>query len=185
MTALILAGGKATRLGGIAKHAIVIEGSSILARQRAVLEPRVGALLVSSRQAIEGVTTVVDTIIDGGPLAGVAAGLAAAGTPWLLVVAGDMPHLAPAVVELLLARTRAEVDAVGIQIAGLPEPLLCVLRVAAVRPVLEARLAAGRFKASGLLADPALRVVWLDEAELRAVDPTLKGLFNVNEPRDL
>ena len=32
ISALILAGGRATRMGGIAKHAIVVQGETILAR---------------------------------------------------------------------------------------------------------------------------------------------------------
>jgi molybdopterin-guanine dinucleotide biosynthesis protein A len=60
---------------------------------------------------------------------------------------------------------------------GLPEPLLCVLH-RRVLPVLERRLAAGRFKASGLLTDEGLRVAWIDDADPRA-------LRNVNSPGDL
>jgi len=48
VTALILAGGKATRLGGIAKHELVIDGATIFARQVAVLAPRVAELIVSA-----------------------------------------------------------------------------------------------------------------------------------------
>jgi len=67
----------------------------------------------------------------------------------------------------------------------LPEPLVCVLRVVTCRPVVEARLARGALKASRLLADGELRVAWLDEAALRAFDPQLRVLFNVNVPEDL
>ena len=35
-SALILAGGKATRLGGVAKHALLVDGEPILARQARV-----------------------------------------------------------------------------------------------------------------------------------------------------
>ncbi len=181
VTALILAGGRATRFGGIAKHALAIDGRTILERQRTVLAPRVGMLLVSANQPIDGVETIADG--DGtGPLAGIAAGLARATTPWLLVVAGDMPDLAGDVIDLMLARTAG--DAVGLRVGGLPEPLLCVLAVAAARPVLAALFAAERWKASGLL-DALAAVTWIDELALRAVDPELRSLRNVNSPADL
>ncbi len=183
VSALILAGGKATRLGGVAKHALVIEGRTIFERQTAVLAPRVGEIIVSAPQPIDGYRTVADAIVGGGPLAGVAAGLAVCGTPWLLIVAGDMPRLSGAVIDLMLSRI--EGDAVGIEIDGLPQPLFCVLRVAAVRPVLDQMLATGQRKASRLLTDAGLRVHWLPEAELRAVDPSLASLANINEPHDL
>ncbi|MGN6109627.1 MAG: molybdenum cofactor guanylyltransferase [Kofleriaceae bacterium] len=185
VTALILAGGKATRLGGVDKRDLVIAGRTIFERQREVLAPRVGELIVSSPRVVPGHRHVVDRVADAGPLGGIAAGLAAATTPWLLVVAGDMPELAGPVIDLLLGRAVPGVDAVGIRIGGLPEPLLSVLRVAAARPVVEAQLAAGRLKASRLLTETGLVVDWVDEAAVRAVDPALRSLFNVNEPADL
>jgi molybdopterin-guanine dinucleotide biosynthesis protein A len=185
VTALILAGGRATRLGGVDKRELVVAGRTIFDRQVEVLRPRTGALLVSSPRALPGFDTVADTVADAGPLAGIAAGLAAATTPWLLVVAGDMPYITGALVDLLLARRSDAVDAVGIRVGELPEPLCCVLRCAACAPVVAGCLAAGRRKASRLLTDEGLRVAWIEEAELRAIDPALRVLWNVNVPADL
>jgi molybdenum cofactor guanylyltransferase len=184
-TALILAGGRATRLGGVDKRELVVEGRTIFARQCEVLAPRVAEILVSSPRAVPGYRTVADAVPGAGPLAGIAAGLAAAATPWLLVVAGDMPYVSGALIELLGSHAGDGVDAVGIRIGELPEPLVCMLRVAAARPVVAARLAAARLKASRLLTDGELRVAWITEPALRAIDPALRALFNVNEPGDL
>jgi molybdenum cofactor guanylyltransferase len=177
VSALILAGGRATRLGGIAKHELVIEGETILARQVRVLAPRVHEILVSSPREVPGFHTVADRLPHGGPLAGIAAGLAASPTPWTLVIAGDMPDVTGALLDRLLADATAEVDAVCARAGGLPEPLLCVLH-ARVGEVLERRLAAGRRKASGMFTDEGLRVAWVDEP-----DPAV--LRNVNAPEDL
>ena len=190
-TALILAGGRATRFGGIAKHALVVDGATILERQRAVLGPRVAEVLISGALDVPGLRTVHDVVVGVGPLAGIAAGLAAATTEWLLVVACDMPDLHGGLVDLLLARAGerdgrvAAADAVGLRIGGLPEPLLCALRVAPARAAIDAMLAAGRYKASRLLTDEGLRVSWIEEAAVRQVDPELRGLRNINEPADL
>lgn len=190
-TALILAGGRATRFGGIAKHALVVDGATILERQRAVLGPRVAEVLISGALDVPGLRTVHDAVVGVGPLAGIAAGLAAATTEWLLVVACDMPDLHGGLVDLLLARAGegdgrvAAADAVGLRIGGLPEPLLCALRVAPARAAIDAMLAAGRYKASRLLTDEGLRVSWIEEAAVRVVDPELRGLRNINEPADL
>jgi molybdopterin-guanine dinucleotide biosynthesis protein A len=190
VTALILAGGKATRLGGVDKRELVVEGRTIFARQCEVLRPRVAEILVSSPREVPGYRTVADAVPGAGPLAGIAAGLAAAATPWLLVVAGDMPHISGALIDLVLSRpadddSAGAIDAVGIRIGDLPEPLLCLLRVEAARPALAARLAGARLKASRLLTDGDLRVAWISEAAVRAIDPELRALFNVNEPADL
>lgn len=182
---MILAGGRATRLGGVDKRALVVDGMTIFDRQCQVLLPRVTEIIVSTPAAVPGHRTVVDPVVDAGPLAGIAAGLASASTPWLLVVAGDMPYVTGALIDRMLAEVAPDLDAVGLRIGDWPEPLLCALRVAAARPVVERRLAERRLKASELLTADGLRVAWLDEHALRAIDPELRSLFNVNEPGDL
>lgn len=185
VTALILAGGRATRLGGVDKRALVVDGLTIFDRQCNVLLPRVAEIIVSTPKAIPGWHTVTDAIAGAGPLAGISAGLTAAKTPWVLVIAGDMPYISEALIDRLLGAATSELDAVGIRIGGLPEPLVCMLRVAVVRPHVQRRLAERKLKVAELLTDDGLRVAWLDERELRAVDPELRALFNVNEPGDL
>ncbi|HEY1557813.1 MAG TPA: molybdenum cofactor guanylyltransferase [Kofleriaceae bacterium] len=177
VTALILAGGRATRMGGIEKHLIEIDGETILARLVRVLAPRVAEVLVAAARDVPGLRTVRDSIDGAGPLAGIAAGLAVARTPWVVVVAGDMPYITGGLVDELLAARGDAIDAVGVRANGLPEPLVCVLHERA-RAAVERRLAAQRYKASGLLTDEDLRVVWCDVREPHA-------LRNINSPDDL
>jgi molybdopterin-guanine dinucleotide biosynthesis protein A len=176
ISALILAGGKATRLGGFPKHTLIVDGHSIFERQCNVLAPRVAEIFVSGA-SIHGYRTVHDARSDAGPLAGITAGLAATQTPWLFVVAGDMPYLQGDLADRMLAARSENIDAVGIRTAGLPEPLLCVLH-ARVYEVAARRLASGRFKVSGLLTDEGLAVSWLND-----VDPQM--LANFNSPADV
>jgi molybdopterin-guanine dinucleotide biosynthesis protein A len=185
VTALILAGGKATRLGGVDKREIVVDGRTIFERQVEALAPCVAEIIVSSPRAIAGYRCVADPVAGAGPLAGIAAGLAAATTPWLFVIAGDMPHVHRGFVEYVLSRGDATCDAVGIRIGGLPEPLCTLLRIAAWRANVSERLRAGRLKASALLTDAAARVRWIEDAELRSIDPDLRVLYNINAPEDL
>jgi molybdopterin-guanine dinucleotide biosynthesis protein A len=185
VTALILAGGKATRLGGVDKRELVIEGRTIFDRQVEALGPCVAEILVSSPRVIPGFRTVTDAVPDLGPIGGIAAGLAAATTPWLFVIAGDMPHIHAGLIELVLSHADAESDAVGIRIGGMPEPLCTALHVAVWRPIVTARISARRLKASSLLTDERKRVRWIEEAEVRGVDPALRALHNVNAPSDL
>jgi molybdenum cofactor guanylyltransferase len=133
--------------------------------------------IVISGAELAGHRTVRDAVRDIGPLAGIAAGLAAIATPWLVVVAGDMPYISRELIEAMLARRAPDVDAIGIRAGTLPQPLLCVLHVR-TRDVVERRIAAGRYKASGVLTDEGLRVAWLDDPEPRA-------LVNINTPDDL
>ena len=78
---LILAGGRATRMGGRNKAEIELSGETLLARTVARARPQVGRLLLSAnRDPAEfkayGLPVLADTIGDHwGPLAGVLAGL--------------------------------------------------------------------------------------------------------------
>jgi molybdopterin-guanine dinucleotide biosynthesis protein A len=128
---------------------------------------------------------VADAIAEVGPLAGIAAGLAAATTPWLFVLAGDMPWVSRALIERILAHADDESDAAGIRIGSRPEPLCTALRTEVWRPIVTGRIAAGLLKASALLIDEQVRVRWIEEVEVRGVDPELRSLHNVNTPSDI
>jgi molybdenum cofactor guanylyltransferase len=195
ISSCILAGGRGTRLGGgTAKSQLVAGGVSILERQLAVLAPRSEVVLIAiargaaawpvSARWADRVRFVEDVVADAGPLAGIAGALAACPTPWLVVVAGDLPHLTGAVVDRLIAAVTDDVDAVAPRIGGLPEPLLAAYR-AQVAPIAARRVAAGRRKVAGLLTDEGLRVRWIEEAALREVDPALSCLDDVDTPEDL
>lgn len=186
LTGAILAGGRGRRLGGARKPLLLVDGATILARQRAVLTPRVAELLVAvaagDAPLCAELRHVEDPVADAGPLAGLVAALGASATPWLLAVAGDMPRLAPAVLDRLIARAADDVDAVVGRVGGWPEPL-CALWHRRALPLLAGRLAARRLGVAAALAD--LAVAWVDEDELRAVDPALATFTNVNRPDDL
>lgn len=186
VTACILAGGRARRMAGATKPLLVVDGATILDRQRAVLAPRAREVIVAVAAPGACLATdlreVVDAVADAGPLAGIVAALGAIDTPWLLAVAGDMPTLSPAVLDLLRAAATDDVDAVAARLGGWPEPL-CALWHRRAHAPLAARLAAGDYKVAAALT--ALPVAWLDEAAVRAVDPTLACFANVNRPTDL
>ncbi len=187
VSAVILAGGRATRLGGVDKRQLVIDGRTIFDRQVDALAPRVAEILVSSRPGrdVAGYRTVHDSVADLGPLGGIAAGLAAATTPWLLVIAGDMPGINGPLIELLLAHGDAEADAVAIRIGDRAEPLCAAYRVAVWAAIVTGRIATRQLRASALLTDEPVRVRWIDEAAVRRLDPALRALRNVNAPGDL
>jgi molybdopterin-guanine dinucleotide biosynthesis protein A len=174
-------------MGGRVKALLEIEGQPILDRQRAVLAPLVADLAVSGDPLVFagcGLPTLSDEVSEQGPLAGIAAAMSWSRAPWLLVVAADMPYLSRTTIALLLAHRRGEIDAVAPRIRGLPEPLFA-LYSQRCRGALLRRLARGDYKASGILTDEGLRVAWLSEDGLRAVDPGLRCLMNVNSLADL
>jgi molybdenum cofactor guanylyltransferase len=181
VSALILAGGRGSRLGGIDKTTLVVDGESIFARQTRVVSPIVSEILVSSPRDIDGYRTVRDVADAVGPLAGITAGLEAAATEWLLVIAGDMPNISEPAIRLLFDRGGDE--AAAFRIGGRPEPLCSLLRVAPAKRAAHELIAKGQMRASALLDE--LRVAWVEEDSLRAVDPALTTIKSINTPADL
>jgi molybdopterin-guanine dinucleotide biosynthesis protein A len=186
VAAAIIAGGAATRLGGLRKSALVVDGRSIAERLLEALRATFPRVLVVANDPAPwsglGIEVTPDLHPGAGPLAGVHAALVATGAhAGVVCVAGDMPFVAPALLELL--RDHApRADAVAPRLAGLAEPLVARWGRACL-DVVEARLAAGERAVHAIFE--AVRTTWLDEPALRAVDPALRSFVNVNTPEDL
>jgi molybdenum cofactor guanylyltransferase len=108
ITAVILAGGMARRMGGEDKGLIELNGRPLLDYIISGLQTRVGAILVNANRNLERYREfgypVVEDIVTGfsGPLAGMATGMQAAGTPLLLTVPCDSPFVPADLGERLL-----------------------------------------------------------------------------------
>jgi molybdenum cofactor guanylyltransferase len=189
VAAAIIAGGRGRRLGGVDKGALTLDGRTFLERQLAVLRPLFGrVLLVTGAPPApppEGVVLLEDQPPPGrGPLAGFEAALAALAPEESAVVCvgGDMPLLQPAVLRLLRDHAPGA-PAVVPRVDGFPEPLLARYGRPCL-PAVTAALATGRLQTS-VFAAAIPGVVWLEPPVLRALDPRLLSLENVNTPDDL
>lgn len=184
VTGVILAGGRAERLGGIAKGMLARDGRPLVAGIAAALAEVAGERLLVADDpgpyAALGLPTIPDAIHGVGPAGGLLAALEHVTTPWVLVVACDMPGIAAPLLALL--RDREErYDVVVPVVGGMPEPL-CARWATRIAPAIREELGRGRRKMSGLL--DALVVERLDEKLLREVDPALELTGNVNTPAD-
>lgn len=96
---VILCGGAGQRLGGVDKPLELLAGRPLFEHVLRRIAGQAGAIIVSANRnaaqyAAYGLTVVDDGGHAGrGPLAGVAAGLAAATTDFVLIVPGDAPLL--------------------------------------------------------------------------------------------
>jgi len=138
--AIVLAGGKGERLGGVSKPDLVLGGKPLLDRTlAAVAEASTVVVVGGPRRA--GVRWSVEEPQGGGPAAAIVAGLrelAAAGSqsPWTLVLAVDTPGAADAVPRLLgaieLDGTTARDGAQLVDAAGRAQPLIAIYRTTAL-----------------------------------------------------
>jgi molybdenum cofactor guanylyltransferase len=132
--ALILCGGAGSRLGGVDKPLLPMAGRPLIERVLERIAPQAGALLISaSRHHAQyrgyGLPVIGDGAwADCGPLAGLAAGLAAASADYLLCVPGDAPLLPDDLAVRLdeARRSRRALIAHADDGSG-PQPLCCLV----------------------------------------------------------
>lgn len=151
--AIVLAGGRGSRLGGIDKTALTIDGTSLAARVVGAVSGARAVAYVSSAPAPRWVLAerrirvAAEDPPWSGPVAAIEAGLEGlADRPqrFTVVLAGDLVGAAPAV-EHLLARVVHAVDGVvGVDPHGFSQPLLAVYRTAALRGAVAEVLATTR-----------------------------------------
>ena len=189
---LILAGGRATRMGGGDKGRLPLGKMSILGRVIERISPQVAGLALSAngdpaRFADLGLTILPDGTDDfPGPLAGVLAGLdwaAGQGASHIVTVAADTPFFPGDLVpQLLLA---AEAQGHPIALAATPDPARGIVR----HPTFGLWPVDLREDLRVALSDGVRKVVvWTDRhGTALASFPVDRGdpFFNVNTPQDL
>lgn len=180
---LVLAGGESSRMG-VPKHMLPFFGGTILE----FLLRRIGGLfrevLLAGRRLADvppGVVPVEDITPERCPLAGILSGLYASWNDRVFVTACDMPFLEPKLVAALCFRRIPGVQVTVPVVGGHCEPLCAVYHQSAA-PVIAGYLSRGRRKTNGFYRE--VTVDWVPEKFVRALDPELRSLINLNTPRE-
>jgi molybdopterin-guanine dinucleotide biosynthesis protein A len=134
--AVVLAGGRAARLGGQAKPQLVVGGRTILDAVLAAVADAAERIVVGPPQpAPDGVLVLREEPPGGGPVAALRAGLARVTEDVVAVLAGDLPFLTADLVREL--RTRLTGDGVlVVDDTGRDQLLLGVWRTGSLRAAL-------------------------------------------------
>lgn len=183
-SAAVLAGGRGRRLDGRTKPLVELHGRTILARQAAALAalgqvPRLIAPDATPYAALP--FEVVPDVVAAGALGALYTAVTSAPTPYVLVIAGDLPFVTADFLGALVAR-RAEAEAIVPQPGGRWQPL-CAVYHRDVAARLRARIDRGEWRVSDALEDLVVSAV--SDADLAPFDPDGRLLLNVNTPDDL
>ena len=182
ITAVVLAGGRATRMSGTDKGLIEVAGRPMVAYVLDALVPQVERILINAnrnqdRYAAFGYPVVADEDPNFlGPLAGLASGLRMCRTPLMLAVPCDCPLVAPILVERLRAALEPEGTEIAVAFDGESlQPVFSLLRRRLYRS-LEAFLACGGRKVGD----------WLEQHQVAKADLSdcRDSFINVNDPAD-
>lgn len=132
---VVLAGGRATRMGGQDKGLLLIQGRTMIERICEALRPQVATLLINANRnqaryaELTQCTLVEDQIGHfAGPLAGMAAALNAIKQHYLVAVPCDSPFLAPDLVSRLYMQLQTQQAEIAMaMLADKPQPVFVML----------------------------------------------------------
>lgn len=186
MTGIVLAGGKATRMGGAYDKAFLkVDNETIINRQLRILKQIFKEIIIvtnstDSYKDIKGVTIVSDIIRERGPMGGIYSGLLASYSFYNFVVACDMPFLNESIIRYMISNTRGY-DVIMPKIDGRDQPLFCVYSKKCVS-VIERLIEEGRLNVSGIF--PVVRSRYIGSNQLKKFDPPLTCFTNINMKED-
>jgi molybdenum cofactor guanylyltransferase len=170
VTGIVLAGGQGRRMGGVDKGLQLLHGKPMIASVLARLAPQVSEIVINANQNLEtyagfGYRVVPDAIGGfAGPLAGLHAGLCAAGHPLVLTVPCDSPFL-PLDLFSRLEKKINENDLAVAKTGDQPHPVFALVRTT-VRKNLEDFLSRGGRKIDAWYASlKVIEVSFDDEAD--------------------
>lgn len=181
ITGLVLAGGRATRMGGMDKGLVNLAGRPMVEWVLDCLRDQVDELIINANRNQEtygamGHLVVSDRCGDfQGPLAGMASGMAAAGSQWLLTAPCDSPLLSPLLAARLWQACAGGADIAVAHDGQRLQPVFALLRCNLLGS-LQAYLDAGGRKIDR----------WYAEHEMQTVDfsDCMETFLNINEPAD-
>jgi len=186
VTGLVLAGGRATRMGGLDKGLQAWQGTPMAQVALERLRPQVGAVLINANRneaAYEAMGAPVCADLHGGfagPLAGFHAGLSRCDTPYLVTVPCDSPRFPPDLVGRLLqalALDQADVAVAATRSQGAVQwqPVFCLMH-RSLLPSLDEFIISGQARVERWLRQHRVAEQVFDDAE---------AFFNANTLQDL
>jgi molybdopterin-guanine dinucleotide biosynthesis protein A len=180
ITGALIAGGRASRLGGAAKGLLSLDGRPLLGRSLELFGRIFGASLLVVNDPTPyrqfEVAKVADLVVDRGAPGGLHAALSATTTPWVFAAGCDMPFLSPAGIALLAARRHGALAVVP-RWDGRYQPLHALWSRDAL-PLLARALGEGDLSMQRLVELCGAAVV--EAEDWGAVDPAGRAFLNAN-----
>lgn len=191
--AVILAGGKSTRIG-VNKASIKIEGKSLL---RHIVDKvgRVASDVVVvigkdddrakfSKILPRSIKVLIDTSEDGGPIIGMITGIEALKSEYATVLPVDTPLIREDVLDYLFCKANRADAAVPRWPSGWIEPLQAVYRVKSMGNAIRVTLEAGELRPFNAIKR-LKKVIYVPIRELRKIDRELLTFTNINTAEDI
>ncbi len=186
MTAIILAGGKSTRMKGQDKAFIRINNQFLINRQLRLLKRDFKKIIIVTNspqkyKSLKGVRVITDFVPHQGPLGGIYSGLLSSETFYNFVVACDMPFINEALIKYML-KNSDNYDAVIPRVDGQNHPLFGVYSKKCLA-VIKKLLPENKLRVSDIF--PQLKMRFILRREIERFDRRLLSIVNINSKKDL
>lgn len=191
-SALILAGGKGSRLGYKEKALMDINGKPLIAYVIEALEKVVDNIIISVcnkaqgellEPHLPGYRFAYDVHKNIGPVAGILSGLTLCEDEYCFIAACDMPFINDNVVKMLFEKSENYDAAIPRWDDGFLEPLHAVYRC---KPMIrETKKAIGNGETIILAPIFKLHVNYIGIEEIKNIAPDLRTFMNINTPEDM
>ncbi len=190
-TAIVLVGGRGSRLNYREKALLELRGKPILLHILERLSGTVDDFIIVARDKgqqaklklnslpANRVTVVCDEIQGFGPIAGIYTGLKASKAEYSFVVACDMPYVNAKVVELLFGKACGYDAAIPYP----PEPLHAVYKRDAT--IEAAKKAIREHEGAIMYVIDQLSANFVSKKEIQTLDPNLCTFLNINRLQDI
>lgn len=176
--AVVLAGGAGRRLGGVDKAALDVGGSTLLERVLTAVEHARRTVVVGpERSTARPVIWAREALPGSGPAAALGAGMRLVRSPWVVVVACDLPHLTAPIVDTLRSAAADCGGAVLVDDAAVEQVLVGCWSTDSLRAAMSTHeLAGGSVRAV---------LSCLPRAQLRPPDDQPPAWFDCDTAQDL
>lgn len=166
------------------KASLMLGEQTLLLHVASTLQPLFADIIISTRKHRSDCDfqQVLDNPAHQGPLAGLAAGLEQAKTPWLFAVACDMPFISAPLIEYL-SGLRDDFDAVVPVIKGYPQPMATFYTRRSLNTLRDMMNDGASHSVRELL--DKLKAHYVNEDKMRAADPSLQSFFDLDTPQDM
>ena len=181
ITAVILAGGQASRMDGEDKGLIVFRELPLISHVVNITKPKVSQILISANRNLEEYANfgkVISDDLEGyqGPLAGISKALKVCSTPYLLVFPCDSPLIDAALIDSLIEKMEVTKADICVAHDGSIMHATFALMQTKLEKNLEEFLEEGGRKMA----------LWYRQQSLERIDVSshLEVLTNINRPED-
>jgi len=182
ITAVILAGGRSSRMGGDDKGLVEFRGKPMISYACDVVREKVGKILISANRNQNSYAAYGEVVEDNladfqGPLSGISAALNICSTPYLFILPCDSPLITRELVDEIIEKMVSSSAEICVAHDGKIMHATFALIKSSLGASLDNFLAGGERKMA----------LWYRQQKLARVDVSdqLEVLTNVNRPEDL